>query len=45
MRKESRGSHFREDFPEQNDADWSVNILHQMVEGVLKQTTSTIGMK
>ena len=27
LREESRGSHFREDFPRQDDARWLVNIL------------------
>lgn len=27
MRQESRGGHFREDYPEQDDANWEVNLI------------------
>ena len=27
MRRESRGAHFREDFPDQNDAEWQGHLL------------------
>ena len=28
-REESRGTHYREDFPDRNDADWQCNVLVQ----------------
>ena len=34
MRRESRGAHFREDFPDQNDADWQGHLkVHQSPGG------------
>lgn len=36
-REESRGTHYREDFPERNDADWLCNVLvQQRVDGTLE---------
>ncbi|MBW1962130.1 MAG: FAD-binding protein [Deltaproteobacteria bacterium] len=35
-RKESRGSHFREDFPERNDTEWLKNIVFFKKNGELK---------
>ncbi len=36
-REESRGTHYREDFPERNDADWLCNVLvRQRVDGTLE---------
>jgi succinate dehydrogenase/fumarate reductase flavoprotein subunit len=35
MRKESRGSHFREDFPTRNDPEWVKNIVFSKKEGAL----------
>jgi succinate dehydrogenase / fumarate reductase flavoprotein subunit len=32
-RQESRGAHFREDFPERNDTDWLVHSLAYKAEG------------
>ena len=32
-REESRGAHFREDFPERNDVDWLVHTLASREEG------------
>jgi succinate dehydrogenase/fumarate reductase flavoprotein subunit len=37
MREESRGSHFREDFPDQNDKDWNTNIMFQFVNDEIVQ--------
>ena len=45
MRQESRGSHFREDYPEQDDQQWSVNILFHQKNGKLLQETGTLGEK
>ena len=36
-REESRGTHYREDFPERNDTDWLCNVLvRQRVDGTLE---------
>ncbi len=36
-REESRGTHYREDFPERNDADWLCNVLvRQRADGTLE---------
>jgi succinate dehydrogenase/fumarate reductase flavoprotein subunit len=35
-RKESRGSHYRRDFPEENNKDWLVNAVHWMENGEAK---------
>jgi fumarate reductase (CoM/CoB) subunit A len=42
MRRESRGSHFREDYPAQDDENWRVNILFHMADGQLRQETGTL---
>ena len=31
LRRESRGSHYREDYPQRDDAHWRVNILHRQI--------------
>jgi len=36
MRTESRGSHYRSDFPERDDANWLANIFATREEGALK---------
>ncbi len=36
-REESRGSHYREDFPERDDAKWNMSIITKMEEGKIKQ--------
>ena len=33
MRTESRGSHFRDDYPERNDANWLKNIVFRRENG------------
>jgi succinate dehydrogenase/fumarate reductase flavoprotein subunit len=33
MRRESRGAHFREDFPDQNDAEWQGHLQVQLSSG------------
>ncbi len=34
-RDESRGAHYREDFPEQNDEEYGVHTIYRKVDGVL----------
>ena len=36
MRKESRGSHYRGDFPERDDENWLTNIFSTHEDGKLK---------
>jgi succinate dehydrogenase/fumarate reductase flavoprotein subunit len=33
MRRESRGAHFREDFPDQNDAQWQGHLQVHLTPG------------
>ena len=42
MRDESRGFHFREDFPERDDKNWLKWVVIQQVEGEMKLTTQPI---
>ncbi|MBN1832325.1 MAG: FAD-binding protein [Deltaproteobacteria bacterium] len=42
MRDESRGFHFREDFPERDDKNWLKWIIIQGVEGEMKLSTDPI---
>ncbi|WP_166245689.1 L-aspartate oxidase [Paenibacillus turpanensis] len=37
IREESRGAHFREDFPERDDIVWKKHILHQREHGVREE--------
>jgi succinate dehydrogenase/fumarate reductase flavoprotein subunit len=42
-REESRGTHYREDFPERNDADWLCNVLvRQRADGTLEPRKSVV---
>ncbi len=41
-RTESRGSHFREDYPERNDKEWLVWVLMQNVDGQVVYTKEPI---
>ena len=43
MRQESRGSHFREDYPKRDDDRWRVNIILRQRDGRLELSTSTLG--
>ena len=42
-REESRGSHWRSDFPERNDSRWLVRIQGKLNEGKLELSEQTIG--
>ena len=35
-RRESRGSHFREDYPQQDDEQWRVNLVYRLKKGELE---------
>jgi L-aspartate oxidase len=41
-REESRGSHWRSDFPERNDSRWLVRIQGKLIEGKLELSEKTI---
>jgi succinate dehydrogenase/fumarate reductase flavoprotein subunit len=42
MRRESRGSHFREDYPHQDDENWRVNIIFRQEDGDLRSETRAL---
>jgi succinate dehydrogenase/fumarate reductase flavoprotein subunit len=42
IRRESRGSHFREDFPHQDDENWRTSILFRREEGGLREEISAL---
>jgi len=42
MRSESRGFHFREDFPERDDENWLKWIILKQYEGGMKLSTQQI---
>jgi succinate dehydrogenase/fumarate reductase flavoprotein subunit len=43
MRRESRGSHFRDDYPRQDDQRWRVNIVLRMVAERVEQRIECLG--
>jgi succinate dehydrogenase / fumarate reductase flavoprotein subunit len=45
MREESRGSHFREDFPERNDKEWLKWVVIKQEDGKMKLTTQPVPME
>ncbi|MDF1512566.1 MAG: hypothetical protein P1S60_02030 [Anaerolineae bacterium] len=42
MRRESRGSHFRDKFPHHDDGNWVKNIIFRLENGTLLQETGEI---
>jgi len=42
-REESRGSHWRSDFPERNDSRWLARIQGKLIEGKLELSEKIIG--
>lgn len=41
-REESRGGHYREDFPERSDEKWRKHLLWQRDEGMLEETSDDV---
>lgn len=41
-REESRGGHYREDFPERNDTDWQQHIVQQIHQGLTKESSDDV---
>jgi L-aspartate oxidase len=37
LREESRGAHYREDFPERDDLLWRKHILHHRLQGHVEE--------
>lgn len=45
MRKESRGTHFRPDYPDQDDANWLKTINARLVDGkMVMETAEVVGL-
>ncbi len=42
LREETRGSHWREDHPDRDDADWAVHIDVTLVDGVPRLATTPL---
>ena len=42
MRTESRGGHYREDFPETDQQNWAKAILIKQVNGKMQLTTEVV---
>ncbi|GAB2718804.1 L-aspartate oxidase [Paenibacillus thermoaerophilus] len=45
LREESRGGHYREDFPERNDRQWLKHILFHRDEGILEESVDVVGIQ
>ena len=43
MRKESRGSHFREDYPQRNDSEWGHSIILRQIDDAIRARTMVLG--
>ncbi len=41
-RKESRGAHYRSDFPKKDDRNWLVNVVCKNIRGVMKLSKSKV---
>jgi succinate dehydrogenase/fumarate reductase flavoprotein subunit len=39
LRTESRGSHYREDYPQRDDRTWEKSIITRHVDGCMEQST------
>lgn len=37
VREESRGGHFRNDFPERDELIWKKHLLHHRVKGLMEE--------
>jgi L-aspartate oxidase len=42
MREESRGAHWRQDFPSKDDKNWRLRIKGEIADGLIKLTTQSI---
>ncbi|MNJ65662.1 succinate dehydrogenase flavoprotein subunit [compost metagenome] len=42
VREESRGGHYREDFPERNDERWRRHILRHREKGLLEEISDDV---
>lgn len=42
MRKESRGGHYREDYPERDDANWLKSIIVENIDGGVTLKTKAL---
>jgi succinate dehydrogenase / fumarate reductase flavoprotein subunit len=42
MREESRGSHFREDYPQRDDKKWLKWVIIKQQDGEMKLTTQPV---
>ena len=42
IRRESRGSHYREDYPNQDDENWRFNIIFRQTQGQLREEMDSL---